>query len=168
MRAIHVLFYKPQSDDRWLNHVVTFFSPPYSHCDLQFEDGFATSIYQKETVYFEKKSFSRSNYNRISLTMSDDEYDKIYQFCVDAYKHKVGFDLAGMVGSYLPFSIGKPRDKTFCSRYVTEALQSAKKKEFNALQATNTTPSFLFHTLNNLNKSFLHIPEKRMLKLTDK
>ena len=70
MRAVHVLFYRPQPDDLWLNHVVTFVSPPYSHCDIQFENEVTSSIYQHETVYMEKKSLSRLNFERISVKVT--------------------------------------------------------------------------------------------------
>jgi hypothetical protein len=166
MRAVHVLFYQPQSDDHWLNHVVTRLSPPYSHCDIQFDDEVASSIYQNETVYMHKKSFSRLNYHRISLTFTEEEYWKIYSFCEHSCKLLVKFDPMGMVGSYIPFYYFQPKDRTFCSRYVTEALQASGRPAFMSLSPARITPSQLHSILQQTHASFLHIPDKRMAKIT--
>lgn len=165
MRAVHVLFYRPQPDDFWLNHVVTFVSPPYSHCDLQFDDGTASSIYQNECVYMEKKSFSRNNYFRVSLTFSDEEYAKIHSFCTRAHASKVGFDLAGMLCCYMPLISLRPEGKTFCSRYVWEALQASGRKDYLNLNSARVSPSRLHAELVAKNTTFLHISEKRMLRI---
>ena len=165
MRAVHVLFYRPQPDDLWLNHVVTFVSPPYSHCDIQFENEVASSIYQNETVYLEKKSFSRLNYERVSMTFTDAEYAKIYSFCEDAHRAQVKFDPVGMVGSFLPLYAFRPSAKTFCSRYVAEALQASGKEEYNGINPARTSPSALHAFLSSAQKSFLHIPSKRLMKV---
>jgi hypothetical protein len=165
MRAIHVLFYVPQSDDHWLNHVVTKISPPYSHCDIQFENEVASSIYQNETVYMHQKSFSRLNYHRISLSVNEEEYQKIYSFCENACKNFVAFDPIGMVGTFIPFYNFRPPDKTFCSRYVCEALQASGRGEFKNMAPARTSPSQLHTELHKLKKSFFHIPNKRMNNL---
>ena len=116
MRAVHVLFYHPQADDHWMNHLVVTFSPPYSHCDIQFEDGVASSIYQNETVYLQQKSFSRLNYHRESICVTEDEYARIRAFCEGAHANKVAFDLSGMLLSFSPVPKFKFSHKTFCSR----------------------------------------------------
>ena len=166
MRAVHVLFYRPNKDDRWLNHVVTTFSPPFSHCDLQFDDNLATSIYQNEPVYMETKSFSRLNYERHSICVSDDEYRKIRKFCENKHKEKIFFDPVGMVMSFFPLLYWRaPSNKTFCSRYITEALQASERNEFKALNSIHTTPSSLYNFLSVQNKSFLHISDSRLHKV---
>lgn len=162
MRAVHVLFYRPQSDDQWLNHVVTFFSPPYSHCDIQFDNNVAFSVYQNETVYRESKSFSRLNYDRISLTFTDDEFAKIYSFCNKCHEDKVGFDPVGMVGSFVPFYYARPSKSTFCSRFVMEALQMSGRPELQQIHSCRTSPSSLHALLMKNQKCFLHISEKRL------
>lgn len=162
MRAVHIHFYRPGSDDHWINHAVTRVSPPYSHCDLQFDTGVATSIYQNETVYMQSKTFSRLNYDCISLTLNEPEYARVYNFCQDAHRRKVGFDLLGMLCSTLPVGLRRPQHVTFCSRYVVEALQQSGDKSFAALDPLLTTPSSLHSAIDNLHSSFLHIPAKRI------
>ena len=164
MRAVHIHFYRPLPTDHWLNHVVTRVSPPYSHCDLQFDTGLATSIYQRETVYMENKTFSRTNYDTISLTVSEPEFQRILQYCKDAHARKVGFDLLGMMCSTLPRPMRQPQHVTFCSRYVVEALQQSGRPEFQALEAVLTTPSALHRHLKQLSNQFIHVPEQRLAR----
>ena len=156
------MFYKPNSGDHWLNTLVTKISPPYSHCDIQFEHDIASSIYQNESVYMCQKTFARLNYDRVSLTFNDTEYENIFSFCETHCKQGTSFDLMGMIGSYVPFYHFKPENKTFCSRFVVEALQASGRSEFSALNSVKTSPSSLFHFLSQKNKTFIHISPKRM------
>lgn len=165
MRGVHVLFYKPNPDDHWLNSLVTRISPPYSHCDIQFENDIAASIYQNESVYMCQKTFARLNYERVSLTFDEKEYMNIFKFCESHCMRGTSFDLMGMIGSYLPLYNYKPSDKTFCSRFVVEALQSSGREVFMELNSAKTSPSSLFKFLSQENKSFLHIPAKRLINI---
>ena len=165
MRAVHILFYRPSKDDHWLNNLVSSISPPYSHCDIQFENDIASSIYQNECVYMCKKTFSRLNYERISLTVTDQEYHNMLEFCEKKCSNQTGFDVYGMIGCFIPFYNFTPSNKTFCSRYVVEALQSGRS-EYDTLTSHKTSPSVLYKFLVAKNKSFIHIPEKRITKCT--
>jgi hypothetical protein len=165
MRAIHVVFYRPSADDHWLNHAVTRFAPPYSHCDLQFDTGVATSIYQNECVYMQPKTFSRANYDRVSFTLDETEYERVFNFCKAACDRKVRFDMLGMLCSTLPFVVRSPQNATFCSRYVLEALQQSGNPKFSNHRPMTTTPSSLHDALNGLTSNFIHIPDIRISKL---
>ena len=159
------MFYRPDTDDMWLNHVVAFASPPYSHCDIQFEDGTASSIYQNEAVYMKPKQFSRNNYERLSITLTDEEYARVRAFCERAHNAKTQFDTLGMYLSYTPFGGGTPQSKTFCSRYIAEALMSSGREEFRSLRPTTTTPSSLHKTIASTGRGFIHIGPSRLHQL---
>lgn len=168
MRALHVLFYRPTAEDHWLNRLVTTVAPPFSHCDLQFEDGMATSVYQRETVYMESKSFSRDNYERVSIAIDEGEYERIRDFCTEAHRNKVEFDPLGMALCAMPRAARlrePPPNKTFCSRYVMEALQQSGRAEFLPHDPTCMTPSALYRMLKEYGREFIHIPEKRLQRL---
>ena len=165
MRAIHVLFYKPEAEDHWINHLVTAVSPPYSHCDMQFDDGTATSIYQNESVYMQKKNFSRTNYARISFTLNDAEYNRVKKFCDKAHTDKIKFDMLGMLCSSLPIGIRHPPDKTFCTRYILEALHQSGRLDLQLIDPLTTPPSTLYNSLRELGNGFIHVPEVRMQRL---
>lgn len=162
MRTIHVLFYTPSSEDFWLNHLVTMFDPPFSHCDIQFEDGTASGVYQGETVYWEKKSFSRQGYTRMSLAVDEQEYQKVWKFCRETFVSKISFDPMGMAMSISPIPLRKPATRTFCSRYILEALQKTGRPEFTQHNPCLISPSGLHAILKETGKGFLDVSEKRM------
>lgn len=163
MKSLHVLFYKPDPGDHWLNHLVTALSPPFSHCDLQFADGTATSIYQNEPVYMHNKGFSRLNYEIHSVAVTEEEHHRALSFCKRHHENKTSFDGLGMILSMSPLSLNRcPRNKTFCSRYVTEALKATGRDEFMGMDPCRTTPSSLYRILYRQNKGFLHLPDSRM------
>lgn len=165
MRSLNIVFYEPKAEDAWLNKVVSTVSPPYCHCDLLFDDNIATSIYQKECVYQERKTLSRDGYVWVSLTFTDEELDLIRKFCNQCYQNKVSFDELGMYLSFLPYNPMQSTDKTFCSRYVWEALQKSKRPEFTTVTAATMTPSRIYNALKKMDKSFLNISVKRLEKL---
>ena len=160
MKTLHLLFYRPCPEDVWINHLVSYMSPPYSHCDIQFEDGVATSIYQDETVYMKPKKFSNLSYERLSLALTDDEYRRVRTFCERAHDHKVQFDPVGMMLTWL--GAPTPPHKTFCSRYVMEALQQTRRPEFARRKPNRMTPSALYGAIVNDGKDFIHVSENRL------
>jgi hypothetical protein len=168
MRAVHVLFYRPQADDHWINHLVSFFSPPFSHCDIQFEDGMASSIYNQESVYLHPKRFSNLNYERISLAMSDDEYGQVFAFCKQAHAAKVQFDLPGMLMSYLPTGSMRREGHTYCSRYIAEALQASQRKDFTDVRTGAVSPSSLYRLIKEQHRGFVYVAENRLDRFNGK
>jgi hypothetical protein len=55
-----------------------------------------------------------------------------------------------------------PAGRTFCSRYLLEALQTTGRPEFIRHDPTTTTPSALYKILREHGKEFIHVSEKRM------
>eukprot|EP00961_Rhodomonas_salina_P274508 3708946-Rhodomonas_salina.1 len=125
-RKLNVMFYKPPEGDLLLNRMVAYVDPPYSHVEVCFEDGSATSIFQGETVFVQPRTYSNPNYTIVTLSVSAANYNTTLQHCQAARKAGVGFHSAGMYASLLPVQLVPSReDATFCSRYVTELLQAA-------------------------------------------
>lgn len=167
MRTLIITFYRPDESDHWINHLVTTFDPPYSHCDMLFDDQVATSIYQNESVYQEKKTFSRPQYDWIALVFTEDEIKRIREFCDRSFHNKVKFDFLGMLLAYLPYSPRKPVDKTFCSRFIWESLQMSQKAEFLGHDSRTMTPSRMHGILDAMNKKFMEVSPKRLMRLTN-
>jgi hypothetical protein len=71
--------------------------------------------------------------------------------CVqEHHTKKTGFDAAGMLFSILPFPIcWSPRNATFCSKYVTEALQCAHLECVQHYYGSIVTPSKLYNILRD-------------------
>ena len=155
MPLIHVLFYAPNADDHFLNHIVTRYDPPYSHCDIQFEDGMASSVYQYETVYWRRRGFQKPGYTRVSLSVQVADYKKAYSLCQERANKQFKFDAIGMYTLPLPSSMHYEREGfTFCSKHCTEVLQIARIRAVSELQAKSMTPSSLHGVLQSV--SVLH------------
>jgi hypothetical protein len=155
MSLIHVYFYAPNESDHVLNHIVTRYSPPFSHCDVQFQDGMASSVYQGERVYWKKRGFKKPGYSRITLSVSKEDYDKAYAMCKNRFEKNYDFDKLGMFMLPLPSFLQVERPGfTFCSKHCTEVLQAAKVRAVDGLAAKSMTPSTLHDALRKT--SVLH------------
>lgn len=147
MPLIHAYFYSPNSEDKHiLNHIVTKWDPPFAHCDVQFEDGMASSLYQGENVYWRKRGFKKPGYTRVTVSVGQDEYNRAYQMCHERFLQQYSFDAVGMYT--LPLSLGIDRDRcTFCSKHCTQVLQAAGVRGVSSLDARTMTPSALHRAL---------------------
>lgn len=147
MPLIHAYFYQPSESDHRLNHLVTRWDPPYAHCDIQFEDGMASSVFAGEKVYWRKRGFRKPGYSRITLSVNQAEYDRAYRQC----KERAGLEFDA-VGMYLmPVAALMRWDRpthTFCSKHCTEVLQTAGIRAVAALAPHTTTPSALRRALS--------------------
>ena len=148
MPCINVYFYTPTPSDHVLNHIVTRYDPPFSHCDVQFEDGMASSVYQHETVYWRKRGFAKPGYTKLSLAVSQQDYAKAYNVCRDRAAQQFAFDAIGMYTLPFPASMQYEREGfTFCSKHCTEVLQAANVSTVSALAAKSVTPSALYQAI---------------------
>jgi hypothetical protein len=151
MPLIHAYFYTPTDTDHILNRLVTAYNPPYSHCDVQFEDSMASSIYSGECVYFKSRSFKKPGYSRITISADLPMYQKAYSLCKERADSKCAFDAFGMYTLPLSGMIAT-RDRenyTFCSKHCTEVLQLAGVKSVAGLNAGTVTPSMLYKALGS-------------------
>eukprot|EP00961_Rhodomonas_salina_P008497 115836-Rhodomonas_salina.1 len=94
-RKLNVMFYKPPAGDVLLNRMVAFVDPPYSHVELCFEDGSATSIFHGENVFLQPRTYSNPNYTIVTLSIPAANYNIALQHCLAAKKRGVAFHSAG-------------------------------------------------------------------------
>lgn len=78
------------------------YDPPFSHCDIQFEDNMASSVYSGEKVYWKKRGFKKPGYSRITLSADTATYNKAYSMCEERAKDGYDFDAIGMYTLPLP------------------------------------------------------------------
>lgn len=169
MATIHVLFLKTRPDDFLLNRVTAHLggyihkNEGFSHVELSVPHAsgkgyVSSSVYQNETVSLnQKKTFANPNYVIHSITVNPEQLKRLQQHMKAAHDAKIGFDHVGMFLSALPFSMRSPAlhqggcsgraPTTFCSRYVTELLQSAHVAAADGLNPHCTTPSKLYRVL---------------------
>jgi hypothetical protein len=133
------------------------------HVEIVFEDDMAFSIFAGSSVFFKQRSFSNPDYSLVSLSISNTEYNSIYNFCQSIVTHNLGFTDAGMIFSYVqpkncPFFNTAPSAQvgyTFCSKIVTEALQFAETPEVEHLIPCTTTPSCLYEVFKDSPRKIL-------------
>jgi hypothetical protein len=153
-RILTVAFLFPDSKHNpALNIIVAGLSKHKTcHVELVFEDDIAFSIFAGSNLFFKLRSFSNPDYALIPLSIPNDEYTKIYNFCQSAATHDIVFSDFGMILSRLqpkncPFINTAPSVQlghTFCSKIVVEALQFAGTPEVEHLIPCTTTPSCLY------------------------
>ena len=131
MPLINVMFYEPIEKDakilnRVINGVINNYDPPYSHCDVQFEDGMASSVFQFEKMYWKNRRFRKPGYRKLTVSVDNCAYWKAYNMCKERVQHGYGFDAIGMYSLPLRplFNINREK-KSFCSKHCTEVLQKA-------------------------------------------
>jgi len=68
MNKIRIWFYNPQQDTSgFVNKLVSRLDPPFCHCEMQFSDNNACSIYMGSNVVFKERAFPSSNYTAVDL-----------------------------------------------------------------------------------------------------
>ena len=132
-----------------MNHVVTWYDKPYSHVDLQFEDGMASSVFQYENVYWKTRRFKNPNYKRLTVSVDDGAYRKAYNLCAERAKQGYAFDAVGMYSLPIAALFSVERDKkTFCSKHCTEVLQLAGLRTVKDATPAQMTPSALYNLVS--------------------
>ena len=161
--VIHIMFLQPDPEkDPWLNRLTAALGgvihqcQGFCHVEISVPHGVdhvSSSIYQGECVSCNKtKTFANPGYIVHSISVTHDELTKIKKFMGDSYSNKVKFDSDGMYFALLPFSVSTtPKNKTFCSRYVTEALQTAGINCVEGIDASLVSPSKLYKLLTEDN-----------------
>lgn len=161
---MQVLFLAPDSErDFFLNRLTArvgelVHGRGFCHVELKIPHpscgGYvSTSIYNNETVCMNKsKSFANPGYTVHTFAVSKRQMDDIFRFVQASHDNRVAFDHIGMFCASLPFHV--PRlgwkggdEKTFCSKYVTDALQRGGVECVQGLDSRIVTPSKLYKVL---------------------
>ena len=146
MPVIVVYFHTPGCSNKVLNHLVAQYDPPYSHCDLQFEDGMMSSVYQHCGAIWRKCDFSGRGFCDVKVEVSDAGYQRAYDMCCRRAENGYKFDFARVYG----FLVNAQGDdnRTFCSKQCVEVLQMAGVDAVLGMVGSDTTPSALFRALD--------------------
>ncbi len=171
---LYLLFYKPASDDPFLNRLVAFFDGPFCHVEMAIPKRvgdepwdrtmLASSIYQNQTVFFKPKTYAREGYVSFAIEISVAQLYKIKSFCKHHTDRGTPFSLGAMYAAYLPFQLVET-DATFCSKHVTQALQHAGVSVTDSINPALTTPSNLYKRLvQTRGAAILQVIPSRMMK----
>jgi hypothetical protein len=172
MYEVDLLFYIPQPDDHYINHIVAKLSGPFSHVEIGFrtfshihvnamgvastsECLYGSSIFQGGEVFFKPKSYSRDGYTSLGLKLNKRQHDALLAYCQHSATMGIKFDAGAMVRASFPIVLFPDSpNKTFCSKYVTDALKYAGIPEMASLDSRTTTPSSLFNHIKTAMKSY--------------
>jgi hypothetical protein len=151
MPVILVFFHTPGCKNKPLNHLVAQYDPPYSHCDMQFEDGMMSSVYQHCGACWRKCDFSGRGLCAIRVEVSDAGYQRAYDMCARRAENGCKFDFTRVYCFLLHANSDdsiERSNRTFCSKQCVEVLQMAGAEAVLGMVGSNTTPSALFRALD--------------------
>jgi hypothetical protein len=147
---LRLCFYEPRGGEKepWINRVVASVSKHYvSHVELLFHDDMAASIFADDTVFFRPRRYANQNYRIKAFTVPAPSYRLVYEYAKSAAERQVGFSNAMMFCGPLVGFRGNS-DDTFCSHFVTSALQVGGVPFAMKMDACRTTPSSLYERMN--------------------
>jgi len=155
-KQVYLLFYKPTKNDPFQNRLVAFFNGPFCHVEMAFprRNGdepwervvWGSSIYQNESVFYQKKNYSREGYVSFAIEVSEEQLHKIKAFCKHHSSIRTPFSLPAMYAAYLPWQVVYT-NSTFCSKHVVQALQHAGVPLVDDINPSLATPSKLHQCL---------------------
>ena len=167
---VYLLFYRPTRDDPWLNRLVALVDGPFSHVEIALPDRYGeepwervvwgSSIYQGEPVFLKQKTYKREGYVSIAIEVTFAQLQRLRSFCRAHAEQQTPFSSLAMYAAYLPVQLVHT-EHTFCSKYVTQALQAAGVPAVARINAALTTPSVLYRRLNR--KSILQVVPSKMM-----
>lgn len=162
-RQLTMAFYSPGENDKsWVNKLVVMWSRnPYSHCELIFDNGLATSILHGETIFCKKRTFASENYVFKGFNVSHAVHEKIYQYACQESRKNIGFSNSAMLTPILGWRLQREASGTFCSKYIVEVLQHGGISWAMPLTAEFSTPSSIFDAIQQeRNFCFNTVPYK--------
>ena len=147
MPRVRLWFYNPSQDTSgWLNKVVSRLDPPYCHCELQFADDVACSIYMGTAAGMRRRSFDVSSYDCVEVPCTAQEHAAMYATAAAIVAHEVQFSTLRMTGCMLWMPVSDNERFTFCSKLCVDILQSAQVLPA-PVEPGKTTPSGLHRLL---------------------
>jgi len=146
---LRLCFFEPRGErEPWINRVVAAVSKHYvSHVEILFDDDMAASIFADDHVFFRPRTYANPYYHIKAFTVPAPSYRLIYDYARGAAERQVRFSNAKMFCGPLVGFRGSS-DDTFCSEFVTQALQVGGVPFAMKMDAARSTPSSLLERMN--------------------
>jgi hypothetical protein len=169
VKQIILAFYNPGKDDpSWVNRLVVLCSKyPYSHCELVFNDGLATSIMAGGTVFCKLRSFANPNYILQGFNVTAHQHDTMYQYALDQSRKAIPFSNRLMLAPVLG-SLVAPKYNvcgTFCSQHIVKVLRHGQVKWSECIDADMCSPSMLFETTQHVTSVCFNTIQSKLLNM---
>jgi len=148
MQRINVQFYNARGDaEGVVNRVVSYFDPPYCHCEVEFQDTLACAIYWGGNVHMKNRTFNGANYDCVELKCAQHDYDRALLLARAKSADGESFNLRQMLGSKIAV-LRADTEGTFCSKLCAEILMAANLLPPD-VRGAEMTPSTLYHRLSD-------------------
>jgi hypothetical protein len=146
---LRLCFYEPRGErEPWINRAVASVSKHYvSHVEILFDDDMAASIFADDTVFFRPRTYANPYYRIKAFTVPAPSYRLVYEYAKGAAERQMRFSNAKMFCGPLVGFRGYS-DDTFCSEFVTCALQVGGVPFAMKMDAGRSTPSSLLDRMN--------------------
>lgn len=156
-KAYTLWFYNPDAETttayNMVNKLVSLYSPPFCHVEMQFPNGEATSIIMNHTVSLRTRTFDPMHYEGLQFFASENLIQNAYEVAREKNK------------ACVPFSMLSKSEGTYCTKLVWEILKhsglSSHFDESTVDLLDNSLiipPSLLFHTLKHHGKQIKTLP----------
>lgn len=168
--SVRVWFYQPLSpSEPTVNRLVARADGPYCHCELQFSDDSACTIYMQSVVVLRRRRFSSANYTCLRVACTRAQEAECRRWAEAAVRLQVPFSVVRMVNAFCrvpfvsaPTALPTPQHDeevklllatgTFCSEVCVKALQAGGVLD-RAMTGAHTSPSALARALLALDAS---------------
>ena len=123
MPYLKVWFYDPSGDDEGvLNHLVARLDGPYCHCEVQFTDQKACTVYMNSPIIFKQRAFDREMYTCVMLACTAAQEIKDKDFIDRQMQQNVTFSTLAMSLAMMPTVVPYMGKGTFCSKLCADIL----------------------------------------------
>ena len=140
-------FYDPQRDNEGVfNKMVSYVDGPFCHCELQFEDDTAFTIYMGQTISMRKRKFDSEFYTGVCLNIPLYKVTQARQSATSEYESKKMFSFLNMSSCMVGRQL--TTNGTFCSKLIVTILKNADILNSN-IDENITSPSALYRILNS-------------------
>jgi len=154
---LRVWFYDPTHDSEgFINKIVAYADPPFCHCELQFPDLVACSIYMGSRVVMKARTFDRTHYSLVEVQATAEQTQLARQLCDQHHENQTAFSSMQMLACLAPWPGVTSSKYTFCSKLILGVLCDAGV--LPPRSSLHVTPSELFRTLQREKQPDL-IPE---------
>ncbi len=120
--CLKVWFYNPAHEsESYFNKLVAYCDGPFCHCEVQFPDNMAFTVYMGTSVMRKQRTFDTSKYTSVSIQCSHVQLSQARACAEQEFNDNKAFSMImmGLALTKVPFS---SPNGTFCSKLCADIL----------------------------------------------
>jgi hypothetical protein len=149
-KTISLAFYTPPlTDPSWMNRFVANYSKyPFSHCELIFNDGMATSILSGGNIFFKRRTYASAHYTIKAMPVTHQSHERMYSFAMEQATKGVKFSNMAMLSPVFKWRVSSDSVGTFCSKYIAQVLQHGGVEWSVGIDPDYSTPATIYDAMS--------------------